>query len=61
MFWLAVVISVCALLILFIETTEKTHNFGIGGVEFTVAVMSWVQVMKCESDLRLLKLVDRLK
>ena len=64
MFWLAVVISVCALVIMIAAISDKNHNstgFGVGSVDFTVAVMSWMQVIKCESDLRLLKLVENLK
>ena len=56
MFWCAVVISVCAVLMIF-----NAHNSGSAGVEFAVAAMTWMQVFKCESDLRLLKLVDKLK
>jgi len=56
MFWCAVVISACALLMII-----GAHNSGSAGVEFAVAAMTWMQVLKCESDLRLLKLVDKLK
>jgi hypothetical protein len=64
MFWCAVVITVCALGIMFATMSDKNHNSaggGVAGVEFGVAVMTWMQVFKCESDLRLLKLVDKLK
>ena len=61
LFWCAVLITVCALLMIFVETNAKAHNSGIAGVEFTVAAMTWMQVLKIESDLRLLKLVEKLK
>jgi len=63
-FWLAVVISVCALVIMIAAISDKNHNstgFSVGCLEFTVAVMAWTQVFKCESELRLLKLVEKLK
>jgi hypothetical protein len=59
-FWGAVITTVCALAVLFIEASGKTHNSGMGPVFFTIAAMNWMQVMKCESDLRLLKMVDSL-
>ncbi len=64
MFWCSVVISVCALGMMVVAINDKHHNstgFGVAGLEFTVAAMTWMQVFKCESDLRLLKLVDKLK
>jgi hypothetical protein len=61
MFWGAVIITACALVIFFIEATGKTHSPELPGAMFFVAVMNWMQVFKCESDLRLLKLVEKLK
>jgi hypothetical protein len=61
MFWGAMIISACALGIFFIEATGKTHSPELTGTMFFVAAMNWMQVFKCESDLRLLKLVDKLK
>jgi len=52
----AVVISACALFMIF-----NAHNSGSAEIEFAVAAMTWMQVLKCESDLRLLMLVDKLK
>jgi hypothetical protein len=60
-FWAAVISSVCALAIMFIEITGKAHISGMSGaVFFYVSAMNWMQVMKCDSDLRLLKMVDKL-
>jgi len=64
MFWCAVVITVCALGMMIAAMNDKNRNpagAGAAGVEFGVAAMTWMQVFKCESDLRLLKLVDKLK
>jgi hypothetical protein len=56
LFWCAIVVSVCAFF--------DVHNSGTDGVlaaQFAIVAMMWWQVFKCESDLRLLKLVDKLK
>ena len=64
MFLLAVVISGGALLMMCAAVSDKNHN-PIGGIvaaiEFTVAAMTWMQVFKCESDLRLLKIIEKIK
>ncbi|HZF02009.1 MAG TPA: hypothetical protein VE344_08955 [Methylomirabilota bacterium] len=63
-FWCAVVITVCALGMMIAAINDKNHNSargGVVGVEFAVAAMTWMQVFKCESDLRLLKLIDKLQ
>jgi hypothetical protein len=59
-FWCAVLISVCALGMIFAEINAKKAS-GVAGVEFAVAAMTWMQVLKIESDLRLLKLIEKLK
>lgn len=61
LFWCAVVITLCALGMIFAELNNRANNSEVAGVEFGVAVMTWMQVFKCESDLRLLKLVEKLK
>jgi hypothetical protein len=45
---------------IFAEINAKKDS-GVAGVEFAVAAMTWMQVLKMESDLRLLKLVEKLK
>jgi uncharacterized membrane protein len=61
LFWCAMLITVCALVIIFAETSGKPHGSGVAGVAFAGVAMSWMLVIRCESDLRLLKMVEKLK
>ena len=62
MFWTAILMSA---LFLFVFTLGARHpTFGAVGGAIGLgfgAVMSTVNLMKCESDLRLLKVVERLR
>ena len=42
---------------------DKSHNISASaaGLAFFMAALIWMQVLKLESDLRLLKLVEKLK
>jgi hypothetical protein len=61
LFWCAMLMTVCALVVMFAEFYSKTGKPGFGGVEFAFALGVWMQVLKLENDLRLLRLVEKLK
>jgi len=57
MVWCAVVCTLCAF-VCFVVPGSGSH--GEGSASFVACVM-WIQVMKLESDLRLLKMVEALR
>jgi hypothetical protein len=63
--WCAVLMSVCAFILMILgmisEIYGKSNIPSIAVVEFFLAALIWMQVLKTESDLRLLKLVEKLK
>jgi hypothetical protein len=64
LFWCAVLVNVCAIAVIIFAMNDKFHNpagAGVVGIMCAVAAMQWMQVLKNDSDLRLLKLVEKLK
>jgi hypothetical protein len=59
-FWLAIGISLSALGLMFLEAVT-TKNPVVIAVQFFVTAMSWMLVLKFENDLRLLRLVEKLR
>ena len=59
--WIAPITTLCALTIAFIDGFEKSGNAAGSALALFIATMNWVLLFKCESDLRLLKLVEMLK
>jgi hypothetical protein len=59
--WGAGVVTVCALGTAFIDGFGKSNNAAGCALILFVATMNWILLFKCESELRLLKLVDKLK
>ncbi len=65
--WCAVLWSVCAFIQMILGMISGiyglSHNFSASaaGWNFFMAAMIWMLVLKCETDLRLLKLVEKLK
>ena len=60
--WTAWLMTGCALLFIIADIFSKQqHTSGAPAPLFFVAALQWMQIFKCESDLRLLKLVDKLK
>ena len=59
--WLAWGMTACALLFVIADIFSEQRNSGAMAPFFFAAAIQWMQVFKCESDLRLLKLVEKLK
>ena len=57
MFWCAVVITLCGLVLLF--TSSHSSGAGAAGLLFAAA-MSWISGSKIDSNLRLLRAIQRL-
>ena len=53
--------TACGLAMGFIEAFANRNDSAIVAMALFSAAMIWIQLFKCESDLRLLKLVDKLK
>jgi hypothetical protein len=63
-FWIAWVVTVCALLSVVAEifdTNRGQHGSGVAAPLFFAAAMEWMLAHKFDSDVRLLKLVEKLK
>lgn len=60
-FWCAAFFTVCLSVIGFSEVCGKTQNSGFVAMDAFAAAMTWMGVFNCQSDLRLLKLVEKLK
>ena len=59
--WSSGIVTACALGVAFIDGFGKSNNATLSALILFVATMNWILLFKTESDLRLLKVVEKLK